>query len=588
MNYKKILALPMLAILTACGSSSSDTDIDTDIDTEIVTEIVTEAEELDILTGTFVDSAVINIAYKTATQEGVTNEDGEYNYVEGETVTFFIGDLVLPSVRATGIVTPLDLADTTDTADYQVVNILRLLQTLDQDGDPDNGITITKEAKDVAQVVDFDVSTAVFSQLDAVIDLISNAGLDTAVTELVSSSDAIAHFEGELITLENTDNLIKTFAGTWTLSEESQAGHETQLLSYTFFKDGSYLNQEIGINEVNLTESSDEDYTDVDTGAEWATYSYDEESGALSIGDTYVDYNADLGLIDADGNSATVVAEVLDDILTMQITRVVDEQEQTETLTFDRLISDGLVGTWYEPDWEPAADVQSATRGLSEPDYEVESVSLFADGTYLYTFGYDYGYLKLGKSIPSLSMEWGSYERDETSGELAINIEYADSSYVGLSAYVESDTDSLAIDLDDDMLVLSVYEDGELDSTGTFYNEYMTIAVDFTADFFSGNTLDLSFSESISRAVVSDSFSFDEAGTGTITIDGDTNDITWSINDGNLVFTEVDSDDIEWSWTLDPTEIDADSGDAEATYTITSDGQETLSGTVSIGIEYDD
>lgn len=61
-------------------------------------------------TGVFLDSPVINIGYKTETKEGVTNASGEYHYVEGETVTFFMGDLEFPPVTASGIVTPLDLA----------------------------------------------------------------------------------------------------------------------------------------------------------------------------------------------------------------------------------------------------------------------------------------------------------------------------------------------------------------------------------------------------------------------------------------------------------------------------------------------
>ena len=40
--------------------------------------------------GTFVDSPVINIGYRTETQNGVTNSRGEFNYFPGETVTFLL------------------------------------------------------------------------------------------------------------------------------------------------------------------------------------------------------------------------------------------------------------------------------------------------------------------------------------------------------------------------------------------------------------------------------------------------------------------------------------------------------------------
>jgi len=65
-------------------------------------------------TGVFVDSPVINIGYRTETQNGVTNSRGEFKYFPGETVTFFIGDLEFPSVLADERVTPLDMADTDD------------------------------------------------------------------------------------------------------------------------------------------------------------------------------------------------------------------------------------------------------------------------------------------------------------------------------------------------------------------------------------------------------------------------------------------------------------------------------------------
>lgn len=111
------------------------------------------------LTGIFVDSPVINIGFRTAIQNGETNSRGEFKYLAGETVTFFIGDLVFPSVLADEIVTPLDMADTDDVAHHMVINIIRLLQSLDKDGDPNNGISITQTAKDNAVFLDFELST---------------------------------------------------------------------------------------------------------------------------------------------------------------------------------------------------------------------------------------------------------------------------------------------------------------------------------------------------------------------------------------------------------------------------------------------
>ncbi len=148
--------------------------------------------------GVFLDSPVINIGYRTETLEGVTNSLGEYEYMPGQIVTFFIGDLEFPSIAASRTVTVLDLVGTTEPSDPRVVNMIRLLQTLDQDGDPQNGITITEAAKSSATQVDFDLSEVDFSSSLAVMTLIMNAGQNDIVVALVNREGAIDHFSQTL------------------------------------------------------------------------------------------------------------------------------------------------------------------------------------------------------------------------------------------------------------------------------------------------------------------------------------------------------------------------------------------------------
>jgi hypothetical protein len=180
-----ILIVGLFAGLVACGGgSSSSNDNDNDNDSS------------NTQTGVFLDSPVANIGYRTETLEGVTNSLGEYDYVDGETVTFFIGDLELPPVTAAGTVTPLGLAGSGDTSDSTVVNIIRLLQTLDEDGNPDNGITITETAKNAATQVDFELAITDFESSSAVTNLVANSG--SSNVELISQNDAIAHFEKTL------------------------------------------------------------------------------------------------------------------------------------------------------------------------------------------------------------------------------------------------------------------------------------------------------------------------------------------------------------------------------------------------------
>lgn len=192
------LVLPLFA----CGGSESDSTSATTVKT-----------------GVFIDSPVINIDYSTTTQNGATNAKGEYQYLPGESVTFFIGDLKFPSVPAADTITPLDLAGTQNTADAKVVNMIRLLQTLDKDGNPDNGITITDTAKASATQVDFSLDESGFELSTAVTGLIMNAGLDSPVSGLISTSSAISNFEQGLDDAYSVDMTQKTASSVITYSE---------------------------------------------------------------------------------------------------------------------------------------------------------------------------------------------------------------------------------------------------------------------------------------------------------------------------------------------------------------------------------
>jgi hypothetical protein len=189
LERRNLLVATLAAVLSACGGGSDpvapggDNDDDGAGNPPPVTT-----------TGVFADSVVAGIGYRTATQEGVTNAAGEFEYVDGETVVFFIGDLELPAVAASALVTPLDVFATDDFADRRVVNLARLLQSVDQDGNPDNGIAIAATAAVAATgfMLDFDVTTDDFAANVNVINFVSAAG---GTGTLVSAVDALAHLK---------------------------------------------------------------------------------------------------------------------------------------------------------------------------------------------------------------------------------------------------------------------------------------------------------------------------------------------------------------------------------------------------------
>ncbi|MEN0037404.1 MAG: pectinesterase family protein [Cellvibrio sp.] len=208
MKFHLLLAVLLSVLLSACGgdskrgnSSASSTPTGTQKSSVLVQARSTQAaassqSAATPVVGVFVDAFVAGIGYRTATQSGVTNAQGEFNYLPGETVTFFIGALEFPPVPAKGIVTPLDMAQTLNPASPVVLNIARLLQSLDTDGNPANGISISPAVAALATQVDFNLSLTAFAASPAVVNLIANSGGTN--TTIVSVQSALSHLRDTL------------------------------------------------------------------------------------------------------------------------------------------------------------------------------------------------------------------------------------------------------------------------------------------------------------------------------------------------------------------------------------------------------
>ena len=99
--------------------------------------------------GVFVDSPVSGLNYQTETQAGITDENGFFRYREGENIRFAIGDVVLGEAPAEALMTPLHLVDEpigeVGVEHPVVTNMARLLQSLDADANPENGIKIRED-----------------------------------------------------------------------------------------------------------------------------------------------------------------------------------------------------------------------------------------------------------------------------------------------------------------------------------------------------------------------------------------------------------------------------------------------------------
>lgn len=174
--------------------------------------------------GVFVDSPVAGLNYSgSSTAATTTGDNGEFSYQPGETLTFAIGDLQLGSASGAEVLTPLDIVDgAVDASDQRVANILVLLQSLDADGDLNNGIQLTAQIRDAvsaAGALELDQSTADFrAAITDLIDDLETAGAfsdtDPRPRAIVDAADAQAHFaraSGPRIEVETTGGTLRGF-----------------------------------------------------------------------------------------------------------------------------------------------------------------------------------------------------------------------------------------------------------------------------------------------------------------------------------------------------------------------------------------
>jgi hypothetical protein len=151
-----LAALPLLvgsqcAFFFSSGGGSSDKDKTDKEDEEVIV----------VQSGTFGPPLAKGVGYESGSISGITGSSGEFQYEDGSTVRFFIGDIDLGSpVSGKSVITPLDLVVDTDSYANAAVNIGRLLRSLDSDP-KDEVITIPKEVRAAAVRSNGGISSAI-------------------------------------------------------------------------------------------------------------------------------------------------------------------------------------------------------------------------------------------------------------------------------------------------------------------------------------------------------------------------------------------------------------------------------------------
>jgi hypothetical protein len=412
----KALILSSVVLLANCGGGGSDSP--------------------STPTGVFIDSPVINIGYRTATQNGDTNSRGEFKYLAGETVTFFIGDLEFPPVLAAEVVTPLDMADTDDVAHHMVINIIRLLQSLDKDGDPDNGINITQTAKDNAVFLNFDLSVEGFEAQIGIDLFIANGGQDTAQSDLVDTVLALVHFVASLILsgeIDSEDEPVdnQSLIGIWEIASPTDA--DFYMLS--LLEDGTYVHAEVNEIDPNFL-----------SGMEWVTYDVvglDEITTAQNFNN-----NGNAGLSDFDGSGPRLrlIAQPSGSLMYAPDTN--NDGVSDGVFGLRRVDSEGLLGTWL-----------STTTAN-----DLLMIVFFDDGTYFH------GEVDEDDDTEISGMELGTYERDEDTGLLTVSQTFDNNGDTGLTDFTGVGAPNIFLNIEGDTLTATIDEDGDelIDETIVF------------------------------------------------------------------------------------------------------------------------
>ena len=162
---RHILIVSSLSIfLTACGGGSSGGSSSPDGHDDYGAAT----------TGQLIDSPVKGIFYSAAPNSTasanlpLTDIAGNFDYLEGQTVSFFLGSLKIGEALGSEIITLDDLIG----SENAKTNIARVLLTLDEDSNPDNGISLSSLVIDKTlsldmALADFDVDPADFDSSSA-------------------------------------------------------------------------------------------------------------------------------------------------------------------------------------------------------------------------------------------------------------------------------------------------------------------------------------------------------------------------------------------------------------------------------------
>jgi len=368
--------------------------------------------------GVFVDSKVGGIDFETDTQSGETDENGTFTYLSGETVAFSIGNLILGSATGQSTITPVDLVPgATDETDSTVTNIAKLLQGLDQDGDPTNGIVITDAVEDIVSDVtlDFEQDTDDFEMDQAVqdmMDALNDAGVFADVRDLPTDAAVQEHLKDTLADLEGTDG---GDGENESLVAEVQTdlGNDGDIDSsrtYTYNADGT-------VQRIDFDDSNDGTYD------RYSEYTYDDHGNWLSVTTEFMGhvigseydhtYNASDQLTRTEVDNLATVGVDVDEIITYTY-----DSNGNKIKEESDLLGDETVDSVFTFEYDSSGNKTKINQDIdNDGTIELITVNSYNSGNKLIKVELD-GELQPGDDLPDGTPDSVSTYTYDTSGRI--------------------------------------------------------------------------------------------------------------------------------------------------------------------------
>jgi hypothetical protein len=256
--YRVVFVFLVTIFFYGCGSESfsglkSSPDINKDDDNE-TNQTVAPGN-----IGKLLDSALAGVSYTSTSKSGTTDANGSFEFADGETTTFKIGNILLGSIESSSIDNDRNVfipeilgKSRGESNDTSVIKTLQFVQSLDSDGNLSNGIDINSStSNDLSSVSESNVTDI------NVTDMITNV----LSLSLVAEEKAIAHYESTL-SAKNVESsnifqarlLDSNLSGISYVSDINGTTDSNGTFSYKYGKDVTFKIGGIKLGKINTSD----------------------------------------------------------------------------------------------------------------------------------------------------------------------------------------------------------------------------------------------------------------------------------------------------------------------------------------------